>query len=132
MIDIYVDGSPGTKDSFGLVAMVNRSVIIVNRVNRATNNMLEYKAVWHALQRAPRDKECTIYSDSELIVNHLNEEYKCKKQDLITAKERIVQYIKQNDLDVKFVWIARDKNPAGKILSKNLRTLLKMAQREDS
>ena len=95
-----------------------------------TNNEAEYKAVVHALVKA---KELgielnEILSDSQLVVRQLNGEYKVREKrlecfveaiwDSIGAKyQRVGRFLRlMQHGSVKFTWIPREENKAGRTL----------------
>ena len=80
-----------------------------------TNNQAEYKAIIAALQELS-DKEMTIYSDSLLAVKQLEREYKIRNSELrkLASKVRVLS----RDREIIFKWIPREKNLAGKVLDK--------------
>ena len=77
-----------------------------------TNNEAEYTAVFFALKRAVEleASEIDLFSDSSLIVNQLNWDWKVKEDRLKSLKLDIEKLIKDNKLKVNFNWIKREKN----------------------
>jgi len=63
------------------------------RIGLDTNNVAEYKALVNALIMAQNytDKIVVCYSDSKLMVNQLNGEYKVKKPHLKKLKEMVIE-----------------------------------------
>jgi len=81
---------------------------------KATNNEMEYKAVIEALKEA-RDGD-TIYTDSQLVVNHASGMYKVKARHLKPLAGEVRRLLKMKD--VKLQWICREDNVAGWHLEK--------------
>ncbi|MFH1838231.1 MAG: ribonuclease HI family protein [Candidatus Kuenenbacteria bacterium] len=87
-LKIYTDGgargNPGPS-GIGVVIKYDDKILEFSEfIGNATNNQAEYKAVILALEEAKKlkAKEIDFYSDSELIVNQLNQKYKVKNKEL--------------------------------------------------
>ena len=113
--DIYVDG--GTRGS--RICLVDKSkdfTIIKTRGGDLTNNELEYLAVLYALDyinnRHKKDN-ITIYSDSKLIVNQINGEWRITTERLQPLYDKCMKRMTDK---IKIKWISRDFNLAGIIL----------------
>jgi ribonuclease HI len=97
MIKIYTDGAargnPGHAAAGYVIfkgdKLIKKSAIYIGK---ATNNVAEYTAMINALRAAPKDNEVEIYSDSRLVVNQLNGNFKVKKEHLkpLYAKAKIL------------------------------------------
>ncbi len=89
--------------------------------NPVTNNYAEYEGLVKALRHARRlmkgDEEITVYSDSRLLVNQMNGEWKFKKgayvEKYLEAKELARTLPK-----LKFKWIPREQNSEADELSR--------------
>lgn len=83
-----------------------------------TNNQAEYLAVLSALKFAQKNqkKKIEILSDSKLVVNQLKRDWHIKEDRLRKLATRIWNLISENDLEVKFTWVPREENMAGKLL----------------
>jgi ribonuclease HI len=89
MVDVYIDGSsignPG-KISVGYLIYQDKKPIRQKGVylGIGTNNFAEYMAVIFALQEvlAMGEKECRCFSDSNLLCEQLNGNYKVKNPSL--------------------------------------------------
>jgi len=115
LIKIYVDG--GTRNSN--ICMVDGSYVAVRyRGNNLTNNELEYYAVLYALGHI-RDKykqeEVIIYSDSQLIVNQINGEWRVTTKCLIDLHNKCLRMLTNK---IKIMWVPRKFNLAGHVLEK--------------
>lgn len=77
---------------------------------RGTNNIAEYRAVGLALEigLALQADEMTIFSDSQLIVNQLQENWKCKDQDLRDIRDEVWEIADEFDY-LKIIWVRRKK-----------------------
>ena len=86
-------------------------------IGEGTNNQAEYKAVVFALKKVKqlfskqkaKEAEITVFSDSELLVKHLNHQYKIKEgelQSLFLEVWNLALDFKQ----VNFQHIKREKN----------------------
>ncbi len=101
-------------------------------IGNTTNNIAEYKAVIFGLKKAKsllggkkaEETEVEVRSDSELIVNQMNGDYKIKEESL---KPLFIDVwnLKQDFKSVSFVHIPREKNrEADKLVNQALDTLL--------
>ena len=121
----YVDGSP----VLNKVAVVCEDIFETYEIVTpdVTNNMAEYLAVFYAMYFHRNITE--VRSDSLLVVNQLNKKWKVKNPRLaqIHAKIRYLNY-KHFSPQVKFTWIPRDDNPAGKHLEKMLKNYAQYAK----
>ena len=79
--------------------------------NGATNNIAEYEAIIFALKEITGIDE--ILSDSLLAVNQLNHKWNLRDPELRKLAVEIWNLAKGK---VKFTWIPREENLAGKIL----------------
>lgn len=116
-LKIYTDGgsrgNPGPA-AFG-VAITDESGRVLGKYSKylgeTTNNQAEYQAIHFALSKAKEMKanEVEIYSDSELIVNQLNQNYKIKNQDLGVWFLKIWN-LRQEIGKVRFIYVPRSEN----------------------
>ncbi len=86
---------------------------------KVTNNEGEYYAICRALEEAavqgiPR---VVVYSDSQLVVNQLNGDYKTKKKSLETLRNIVLWMVSWFE-SVEFQWIERETNKAGVVLDR--------------
>ena len=87
--EVYIDGAskgnPGLS-GIGVIICKNGEVIgnISRFIGKATNNVAEYKSLIFALQESliERADRLRVFSDSELLVNQINGEYKIKNENL--------------------------------------------------
>lgn len=82
-----------------------------------TSNEAEYLAVYDALSKVePSSGNVEILSDSMLVVNQLNREWHIKDDRMRELFDKVCKLIQEKKLSVKFVWVPREDNPAGKYL----------------
>lgn len=112
-------GNPGPS-AIGVVIKNDKNEIALKAskyIGETTNNVAEYEALILALQKAKGifktqkikkgDLEC--YLDSELVVRHLNHEYKIKDEGLQLLFIKVWNLMLEYN-SVKFIHIPREKN----------------------
>ena len=109
-MDVFTDGS-GTGKYIYFIP--EKKLKKISQKQRITHNEAEYYGVIQALTDI-KDKDICIYSDSKLIVNQLNKKYKLKEPRMKRLAEQVWKL--REGRDIKFKWIPREKNFAGKIL----------------
>jgi len=114
---VYVDGSSNGRYCFLAGTGVHPNAFF--RLNHEirykkgiTNNEAEYLAVLLALQSLPGGM--TIYSDSQLVVKQLNHEWNIKEERLRRLATKVWRLSRGRK--IKFKWIPREENKAGKYL----------------
>lgn len=116
-LTLYTDGgargNPGPAGC-GVVVYDSQNRIIgeyTKFLERATNNQAEYEALVLGLQKAKglKAKEIDCYSDSQLIVEQLNQRYKIKNPELGSLFIKIWN-LSQCFKKVSFRHIPREKN----------------------
>ena len=63
-----------------------------------------------------KSKDVEIVSDSQLVVSQLKREWHIKDEKLRKLFDRVQKLMRDKKLNVKFSWIRRENNPAGKYL----------------
>lgn len=141
-LKIYTDGgargNPGPA-ACGVV-IKNENGEIISKTSKyiglRTNNQAEYEALILALQKAKgifklqkrdkavpclyRGKNVECYLDSELVVKHLNHQYKIKDEDLQPLFIKVWNLTLDFD-SAKFIYIPREKNKlADELVNKEL------------
>jgi len=116
-LKIYTDGgargNPGPA-AFGVV-IEDKDGKIVGKFSKylgeTTNNQAEYQAIHFALEKAKEmgASEVELFSDSELIVNQLNQDYKIKNEELGKWFLKIWN-LRAEIGKVSFTHIRREKN----------------------
>jgi len=81
-------------------------------LGHATNNIAEYQGLLHCLDLAwKRDAESlTVYSDSELLVNQINGNYRVKNARLMELHDEVMNLIDRNKIRFQIHYIPRGKN----------------------
>jgi len=113
----YIDGAcKGNPGQAGIgVVIYNESGAIIyetgKSIGKATNNIAEYEALIHALEKAGELKceALCVYTDSELLARQINGFYKVKNENLrglfLKAKE-----LMRNFTDIRVRHIDRENN----------------------
>lgn len=110
---IYTDGSGKTGRYCYLFENLGKKTVQIFEKPGITNNESEYLAIIEALKANVDDNIC-IYSDSKLVVSQLNHDYSIKEDRLRLLAQEV--WSLSSNLSVKFIWIPRQNNKAGKIL----------------
>ena len=128
---IYTDGgSRGNPGPSAIGAVVGEKEY-GESIGNTTNNVAEYSAVIFALKKAKQllgntkagNTEVELRTDSQLLVNQLNGEFKIKDKGLQPLFIEIWN-LKQDFKSVKFVHVMREKNKnADRLVNKALDTL---------
>jgi len=116
---IYVDGSGKRPGAFCFVVPEKHIVRIFNQAinDPITNNQAEYKAFIEALNWIKTntiDEEIEVYSDSKVVVNQLNHTFAIKDDTLRNLALEVWKLSER--LNIKFIWVSRKENKAGKVL----------------
>ncbi len=132
-IIIYTDGAsrgnPG-KSASGFAVYEGEKLIKEDVLynNIATNNYAEYKAVIGALTwcknnlKNIKEINCTVYSDSQLVVNQLNRAYKVKSERILELYKKVNE-IAKDFKGIKFVNVRRS-DPKIERVDKNINLFL--------
>ena len=117
--NIYTDG--GT-EPFSVICVSDKNGDHTWRLSRfATNNEAEYESVIAAINLADKESDVnqyTVNSDSKIVVNHLNREWKSHVAHLKRYKRHVTELIRKSKHDWAFEWIPREMNVAGIHLEK--------------
>lgn len=114
---IYTDGGARGNPGPAAIGAVVGDKQYGETIGRATNNIAEYRAVIFALKKARQligkekaaDTKVEVRSDSELLVNQLNGEYKIKEEDFFPLFIEIWN-LRQDFKSVIFKHIPREQN----------------------
>jgi len=125
-LTIYIDGaSLGNPGPAGIgVIIYDEKKEIVGKIQRnigeATNNIAEYKALICALTEALILKavQVTIYTDSELVANQMNNRYKVKNANLQQFYQEATHLLSAFDR-AEIVHISRSENRPADVLAFN-------------
>tara|TARA_B100000029_G_scaffold514285_1_gene616485 strand:+ start:2901 stop:3257 length:357 start_codon:yes stop_codon:yes gene_type:complete len=116
-VNIFIDG--GTRGSRICLVDGDKTIVHVRKTKTGdtpTNNELEYLALEYALQYIKNNhkgKSIKIYSDSKLIVNQMNGDWRVTTDSLIPLYNKCKA--KMTD-DIKLRWVSRKFNLAGHVL----------------
>ena len=115
MLEVNIDGAsrgnPGLS-AIGIIIKNNEKILMEHSefLGIRTNNQAEYEALKRALEICNTlDKEITIFSDSELLVNQRNTKYKIRNQNLKMIS-REISNLEKNFEKVQYRHIPREKN----------------------
>lgn len=95
----------------------------VSRLNKfpKTNNVAEYHALGHGLRRLldeGHQGDVMVYGDSQLVINQVFGEWKCRPVHLTQLRRRILQLVSELRGQVIGSWVPRDRNEYADALSK--------------
>jgi ribonuclease HI len=114
----YIDGSsmgnPG-ESGYGIILKDEngKTIETIGRyIGIATNNIAEYSGLINCLKIAHKYqiKSIKVFSDSLLMVNQLNGNYKVKNDGLKTMFTEIQNFLKKENIQLEISHIPRDKN----------------------
>ena len=115
MLEVNIDGAsrgnPGLS-AIGIIIKNNEKILKEHSefLGVRTNNQAEYEALKRALEICNTlDKELTVFSDSELLVNQRNAKYKIRNQNLKMISREISNLEKNFD-KIQYRRIPREKN----------------------
>ena len=124
MIEVYTDGlcmpvNPGGTATFGFeIRRGGRRIYedygVVGEGKKMSNNVAEYQAVqkaaaWLASKSQYSGEEVVFKSDSKLVVNQMNGEWKVKEGLYIDYYERALEAARKLGR-TRFIWIPREEN----------------------
>lgn len=115
-LHVYVDGSGPPKFKYGYYIDELNKPRLFTREN-ITNNQAEYLAIIEALKDpdVQNAKNVIIYSDSRNTVMQLKHEYAINDNTLRELAMKCWELLSKCN-NLKFEWIERKKNKAGKML----------------
>jgi len=115
LIEVNIDGAsrgnPGLS-AIGIIIKQNEKILLEHSefLGVRTNNQAEYEALRRALEICNTlDKELTVFSDSELLVNQRNAKYKIRNQNLKMIS-REISNLEKNFEKIQYRHIPREKN----------------------
>jgi len=122
LIEVNIDGAsrgnPGIS-AIGIIIKSKGKTIIEYKecIGFKTNNQAEYLALKKALEICNNiDKEITIFSDSELLVNQRNLKYRIRSQELKIISKDIAD-LEKNYEKILYIHIPREKNSNADLLA---------------
>jgi ribonuclease HI len=131
LLEVNIDGAsrgnPGLS-AIGIMVKNNETILMEHAefLGIRTNNQAEYEALKRALEICNQlDKEITILSDSELLVNQRNSKYRLRNQQLkIISRE--ISNLEKNFDKIEYKHISRERNnKADRLANKALNEYLK-------
>jgi len=122
-IIIYADGGARNNPGPAAIGVIIEEKEYSKFLGQTTNNEAEYQAVIFALKKVKqligkgkcKKTEIEIKSDSELLINQLNGQYKIKEKNLVPFFIEIWN-LKQDFGEVKFSQISREENKRADLL----------------
>jgi ribonuclease HI len=113
----FFDGSarpnPGEMSIGGYIQTPNKEVIYQYsiKLGHGTNNIAEYQSLIHVLRECRRRgiQLVNIKGDSQLVINQVNETWKCKDKHISSLCEEAKQ-IKNDLIDCTLMWEPRKQN----------------------
>jgi ribonuclease HI len=122
MIRVFTDGAtqpnPGHMGIGVVIEWQGTTPTIISKyIGEGTNNIAEYSALLEALQviRNEQIMKVQINSDSNLMVNQVNGNWKCKDTNLKKLCDKAqarISWLKENNYEVELVYIPRKFNLA--------------------
>lgn len=128
---IYTDGGSRGNPGPAAIGAVVGDKEYSQAIGHTTNNVAEYSAIIFALKKAKqligkekaKQTEVDVYTDSQLITNQINGEFKIKDADLTPLFVELWN-LKQDFGNVTFTHVPREKNKeADRLVNKALDTL---------
>jgi len=131
LLEVNIDGAsrgnPGLS-AIGIIVKLNDNTLLEHYeyLGIRTNNQAEYESLRRALEMCSKlDKEITIFSDSELLINQRNSKYKLRNQELKVIS-RDISILEKNFEKILYKHIPREKNSkADKLANRALNELIK-------
>jgi len=131
LLEVNIDGAsrgnPGLS-AIGIIVKLNDNTLLEHYeyLGIRTNNQAEYESLRRALEMCSKlDKEITIFSDSELLINQRNSKYKIRNQELKVIS-RDISILEKNFEKILYKHIPREKNSkADKLANRALNELIK-------
>jgi len=115
-VDVWADGSgDGT-----ICVILNRDDEQPHVEHRTinTHNEAEYEALLLALALVDSYDRYNIHMDSQLVIRHMQGEYKVRSDTLRIYYDEAWDRINSWGLDIAFFWVRREINKAGKYLER--------------
>ncbi|OQX87901.1 MAG: hypothetical protein B6D55_01980 [Candidatus Omnitrophica bacterium 4484_70.2] len=126
MIKVFIDGaSGGNPGKAGIGYLIYKGEDLIKKrsfyLGITTNNFAEYMALIFSLIEVLNLKEetCCVYSDSELLCEQINGNYKVRNKNLYPLyilSKHLISFFKQ----FKINYISRDKNKEADRLAKGI------------
>lgn len=111
----YIDGS--SKGMYGYCIPEKKKLRVINDYPM-TNNQAEWLALIALLMDLEMYTQIRVLSDSQIVVNQLQETWETRNGELLYLKKVCQQIIETKELKVTMIWIPRNKNLFGKHLER--------------
>lgn len=114
-------GNPG-EAGIGLLVKDPADAVVLSAcgyIGTATNNVAEYTALVHLLERC-RALPCSrllVHSDSELMVRQVNGRYRVRDAGLRTYHSRVMELLRESPFPVEVRHISREQNHEADLLA---------------
>lgn len=115
MLEVNIDGASRGNPGLSAIGIIVKrdDVTLIEHceyLGIRTNNQAEYESLRCALEICSKlDKEITIFSDSELLVNQRNSKYKLRNQELKVIS-RDISILEKNFEKILYKHVPREKN----------------------
>jgi len=123
MFRAYSDGfckpNPGIMGIGGVILDRDRTLVeICENHGFGTNNLAEYLGLIAIMKKSLElgIKKISAYSDSELVVNQVNMNYKVKNKEILKLWQQVME-LKAQFEEFSFGWIPREENQKADKLS---------------
>ena len=111
----FIDGS--SNGLYGYLLMPSKKLRVIQDFP-CTNNQAEWLALLTLLMDLEADTKIQIYSDSQIVVNQLTDNWQTLDEELKHLKEVCRTLIETKKLKIEISWIPRNENLFGKHLDK--------------
>lgn len=127
-IEIYIDGACQPNPGSGGIGIYVKGSGLEERFSiplngTVTNNIAEYKALIFSLQLIKRkylkSEKISIFSDSNLVCMHFNDQWKCKDKKLIPLLQTAKDISKEFRKKIILSYIPREENSIADSLAKD-------------
>ncbi len=118
-IRIFCDGAGARPDGSGSAYAWFREDTgrkFARSADGLTSNQAEYRAILSALDALPDKSDVLILTDSQLVVSQICGDCRTKDPELRKLRSEIRQLVRDRKLDVRFRWVPRRENLAGKLI----------------
>ena len=120
---IFIDGASDSRENGGIGVVFQpkkgKEFLISRSIGKATNNEAEYQSLITAVEESLKNNfnNIEIYSDSELLVKHINGQYKVKAANLKPLYDLVTKSIRKLD-SFSISWVPREENSLADELAK--------------
>jgi ribonuclease HI len=138
LLEVNIDGAsrgnPGLS-AIGIIVKQNDMTLMEHYeyLGIRTNNQAEYESLRRALEICSNlDKEITVFSDSELLINQRNSKYKLRNQELKVIS-RDISVLEKNFEKILYKHVPREKNSkadrlANRALNEHIKKNMELAK----